>query len=71
MKNMMHVTEALRLINDGFACKFTVFVDLCPDDCHALEVTRDVALMLVTQAANLGDMVIAFFNDSSGNLCIG
>lgn len=67
----MPVTEALRLIADGHAVKFCAFVALCEADCHALDITRDTARMLVERAASLGDTVTAFYNDSSGTLCIG
>lgn len=67
----MQVTEALRLIVDGYAVKFTAFIALCEADCHALDITCETALSLVQRAATLGDTVIAFYNDSSGTLCIG
>lgn len=67
----MSTSEALRLINDGYAVKYCAFVALCERDCHALDITRETATMLVERAATLGDTVIAFYNDSSGTLCIG
>lgn len=67
----MSVTEAERLIVEGYATRCCVFVDLCEADCHAIYVTRDDALKMVRIAAKLGETVNAFFNESSATLCIG
>lgn len=67
----MQVCEALRLIVEGYAVKFTAFVSLCEADCYALDISRETARALVERAGLLGETVIAFYNDDSGTLCIG
>lgn len=67
----MLTIEAEHLIVDGFAIKFCAFVNLCESDCHVLDLTREAALAMVRTASSLGDTVIAFYNNSTGTLCIG
>jgi hypothetical protein len=67
----MLATEAERLIVDGFAIRFCVFVDICEEDCEALDISAPVALSMVRRAAKLSETVNAFFNEASGSLCIG
>lgn len=70
MRNQMSVTEARRLIVEGYALKFSAFVSVCDADCHALAITREQALAVVDHAGQYGDTVVAFLN-CEAELCIG